>query len=42
MLWVAQVLIAVAFLAASYPKVTLDPMAVEGFATMGFSTARAR
>jgi putative oxidoreductase len=38
MLWVAQVLIAVAFLAASYPKVTLDPMAVEGFATMGFST----
>jgi putative oxidoreductase len=39
MLWVAQVLIAVAFLAASYPKVTLDPMAVEGFATMGFSAA---
>jgi uncharacterized membrane protein YphA (DoxX/SURF4 family) len=39
MLWVAQVLIAVAFLAATYPKVTLDPMAVEGFATMGFSAA---
>jgi putative oxidoreductase len=38
-LWVAQVLLAVAFLAASYPKVTLDPVTVEGFAAMGFNTA---
>lgn len=38
-LWAAQVLLALVFLAVSYPKVTLDPVAVGGFAAMGFSTA---
>jgi putative oxidoreductase len=38
-LWVAQVLLALVFLAVSYPKVTLDPGAVEGFGAMGFSAA---
>ncbi|RZT86608.1 DoxX-like protein [Pseudonocardia sediminis] len=36
-LWVGQVLVAAALLFASIPKVTLDPMAVEGFAAIGFS-----
>ena len=36
-LWVGQVVIALSFLSASVPKVTLDPMAVEGFAAIGFS-----
>ena len=40
-LWVAQTLLAAVFLMASYPKVTLDPTAVEGFAAMGFSPAGA-
>jgi uncharacterized membrane protein YphA (DoxX/SURF4 family) len=38
-LWVAQSLLAVVFLAASYPKLTLDPTAVEGFEEMGFNSA---
>jgi putative oxidoreductase len=38
-LWVAQVLLAVVFLGAGYPKITLDPVAVSGFAAMGFGVA---
>jgi uncharacterized membrane protein YphA (DoxX/SURF4 family) len=36
-LWIGQVVIALSFVSASIPKVTLDPMAVEGFAAIGFS-----
>jgi uncharacterized membrane protein YphA (DoxX/SURF4 family) len=36
-LWAAQVVLAAIFLMVSYPKLTLDPMAVAGFAAMGFS-----
>ncbi|MDN5917258.1 MAG: DoxX family protein [Pseudonocardia sp.] len=36
-LWVGQVLVAATLLFASVPKVTMDPMAVEGFALIGFS-----
>ncbi|MBW0104910.1 DoxX family protein [Pseudonocardia sp. KRD291] len=36
-LWVGQILVAASLLFASVPKVTLDPMAVEGFAAIGFS-----
>ena len=38
-LWVAQVLLALVLLMASYPKVTLAPIAVDGLAAMGFSAA---
>ncbi len=38
-LWVGQVFVALSFVAASIPKVTSDPIAVEGFAAMGFSPA---
>jgi putative oxidoreductase len=38
-LWVVQVLLAVVFLGASYPKVTFDPVTLEGFAAMGFNAA---
>jgi hypothetical protein len=33
-LWVAQIPLALVSLAVSYPKVTLDPVAVDGFAAM--------
>ncbi len=36
-LWVGQILVAATLLFASVPKVTFDPMAVEGFAAIGFS-----
>lgn len=36
-LWVGQILVAMTLLFASIPKVTLDPMAVQGFAAIGFS-----
>lgn len=36
-LWIGQVIVAGAFVMASIPKVTLDPVAVEGFAMLGFS-----
>lgn len=36
-LWAAQVVLAAVFLMVSYPKLTLDPVAVAGFTAMGFS-----
>lgn len=36
-LWIGQVVVALAFVGASIPKVTLDPMTVEGFGVLGFS-----
>lgn len=36
-LWTGQVVVAISFLFASYAKVTLDPMAVQGFAAIGIS-----
>ena len=36
-LWVGQIVVAASMLFASVPKVTLDPMAVEGFGVIGFS-----
>lgn len=38
-LWVGQILVAATLLFASIPKVTTDPMAVEGFAAIGISPA---
>lgn len=38
-LWAGQVVIALAFVSASIPKITLDPVAVEGFGAIGFSPA---
>lgn len=37
-LWVLQVLIAAVFVFASIPKITLDPMATEGFAVLGIGS----
>lgn len=37
-LWVGQVVVALAFVTAAFPKVTFDPVTVEGFAMLGFST----
>lgn len=37
-LWIGQVIVAAAFLMASIPKVTFDPITAEGFAMLGFST----
>lgn len=36
-LWVGQVIVATSFVMASIPKLTLDPITVDGFAAIGFS-----
>ncbi len=38
-LWIGQFVVALSFVMASIPKVTLDPVIVDGFAMLGFSPA---